>query len=178
MLKPIEIACELNNTMLPEVALHVGVRRRLVQIRISRFGSDISDRPLLPKRGCKHFQRDDVPLSQFVRIRYHGQILMAKPLKVGRPEFLNRGATSVSRLCSDDRLNCFVQAYIRVTSLAVVGSVNLACLLVEQGLLVESDGSYVLTQDYVFGSPFTAAMVLLGRTSNGRIEWKDSMGRH
>jgi hypothetical protein len=49
--------------------------------------------------------------------------------------------------------------------------------LVQQGLLVESGDGYVLTQDYVFSSPSTAAMVLLGRTANGRIEWKDSNGR-
>jgi hypothetical protein len=34
-----------------------------------------------------------------------------------------------------------------------------------------------LTEDYVFPSPSTAAMVLLGRTSNGRIEWKTADGR-
>ena len=33
-----------------------------------------------------------------------------------------------------------------------------------------------LTQDYVFSSPSTAAMVLLGRTANGRVEWKRSDG--
>ena len=39
------------------------------------------------------------------------------------------------------------------------------------------DGRYLrLTQDYVFGSPSMASMVLLGRTANGRIEWKTSTG--
>ena len=33
------------------------------------------------------------------------------------------------------------------------------------------------TQDYRFDSPSTAAGVILGRTANGRIEWKDSGGR-
>jgi Domain of unknown function (DUF4357) len=35
---------------------------------------------------------------------------------------------------------------------------------------------YVFTQDQVFGSPSTAAGVILGRTANGRIEWKNSEG--
>jgi hypothetical protein len=47
----------------------------------------------------------------------------------------------------------------------------------ECGLLVPAANGYTLTQDYVFGSPSSAAMVLLGRTDNGRIEWKDSAGR-
>lgn len=33
-----------------------------------------------------------------------------------------------------------------------------------------------LTEDYVFPSPSTAAMVLLGRTANGRVEWKSIEG--
>jgi len=34
-----------------------------------------------------------------------------------------------------------------------------------------------LSQDYVFTSPSTAAAVVLGRSANGRIEWKDARGR-
>jgi Domain of unknown function (DUF4357) len=42
----------------------------------------------------------------------------------------------------------------------------------------QSDGSgYRLSQDYVFDSPSTAAGVLLGRSANGRLEWKDMKGR-
>jgi hypothetical protein len=33
------------------------------------------------------------------------------------------------------------------------------------------------SQDYVFSSPSTAAAVVLGRSANGRVEWKDSQGR-
>ena len=48
--------------------------------------------------------------------------------------------------------------------------------LAEAGVLL-ADGEHLrLTQDYVFGSPPLAAMVLLGRTSNGRIEWKSAAG--
>ncbi|MCE9581794.1 MAG: DUF4357 domain-containing protein [Planctomycetes bacterium] len=34
-----------------------------------------------------------------------------------------------------------------------------------------------LTQDFTFASPSNAAGVLLGRTANGRIEWKTEDGR-
>jgi len=39
-----------------------------------------------------------------------------------------------------------------------------------------ADG-YRFTQDYVFSSPSTAAAVVLGRSANGRVEWKDGQGQ-
>jgi hypothetical protein len=49
--------------------------------------------------------------------------------------------------------------------------------LLERGIL-KAEGDYVkMTQDYVFDSPSTAAGVLLGRSSNGHIEWQDDQGR-
>jgi len=49
--------------------------------------------------------------------------------------------------------------------------------LLAQGVLADAGAVYRLTQDYTFNSPSTAAGVLLGRSSNGRIEWKDATGR-
>lgn len=49
--------------------------------------------------------------------------------------------------------------------------------LIDQGLLVLADGRYVLSQDYIFNSPSTAAGILLGRPANGRVEWKDERGK-
>ena len=45
-----------------------------------------------------------------------------------------------------------------------------------QGVIADIGQSYAFTQDQVFGSPSTAAGVILGRTANGRIEWKNSEG--
>ncbi len=39
------------------------------------------------------------------------------------------------------------------------------------------DGEYQFTQDCSFSSPSTAADVVLGRSANGRIEWKATDGR-
>jgi hypothetical protein len=50
-------------------------------------------------------------------------------------------------------------------------------VLLDQGVFVDEDKHYRLTQDYTFNSPSTAAGVLLGRSANGRIEWKDAQGR-
>jgi hypothetical protein len=49
--------------------------------------------------------------------------------------------------------------------------------LLSKGVLQDSGAVYRLTQDYTFNSPSTAAGVLLGRSSNGRVEWKDAKGR-
>ncbi|MBK9303343.1 MAG: GIY-YIG nuclease family protein [bacterium] len=49
--------------------------------------------------------------------------------------------------------------------------------LLQQKVLEPSGTGYRLTQDYTFNSPSTAAGVLLGRSSNGRTEWKDAKGR-
>lgn len=49
--------------------------------------------------------------------------------------------------------------------------------LLEQGVLEDAGTVFRLTQDYLFNSPSTAAGVLLGRSANGRTEWKDVSGR-
>ncbi len=49
--------------------------------------------------------------------------------------------------------------------------------LIRQGVMVPSGDNFVFTQDYVFGSPSTAAAVLMGRSANGRVDWKTQDGR-
>lgn len=49
--------------------------------------------------------------------------------------------------------------------------------LIEDGVFDISGEPWVFAQDYTFSSPSTAAAVILGRSANGRIEWKDSAGR-
>lgn len=49
--------------------------------------------------------------------------------------------------------------------------------LLTKGVLIQVGESLELTQDYVFSSPSTAAGVFLGRSANGRTEWKDENGR-
>ncbi len=49
--------------------------------------------------------------------------------------------------------------------------------LVKTGVLADAGEVFRLAQDYPFNSPSNAAGVLLGRTANGRIEWKDAKGR-
>jgi hypothetical protein len=46
-----------------------------------------------------------------------------------------------------------------------------------KGVIVDNGPVYAFTQDQVFNSPSTAAGVVLGRTANGRIEWKNKEGK-
>ncbi len=54
---------------------------------------------------------------------------------------------------------------------------QLRAALLEKGLFIEAGKQLRLTEDSVFASPSTAAMVMLGRTANGRIEWKTADGQ-
>lgn len=54
---------------------------------------------------------------------------------------------------------------------------DLRLALVAQGVLTNAGEVFRLEQDYTFASPSTAAGVLLGRSANGRAEWKDAKGR-
>jgi hypothetical protein len=48
--------------------------------------------------------------------------------------------------------------------------------LIRQGVLARQDNQVVLLQDYEFKSPSQAAGLLLARSANGRLDWKDSAG--
>jgi len=48
--------------------------------------------------------------------------------------------------------------------------------LIESDVLIEQNGDLKFTQDYLFNTPSGAAAVVLGRTANGWIEWKDKNG--
>lgn len=54
---------------------------------------------------------------------------------------------------------------------------ELRSTLHNSGILIPSDAGSIFKQDYEFQSPSTAAAVVLARTANGRIEWKDATGR-
>ena len=49
--------------------------------------------------------------------------------------------------------------------------------LIDSKILVEDCGVLVFKEDYVFGSPSTAAATVLGRRANGWTEWKNKEGK-
>jgi hypothetical protein len=54
---------------------------------------------------------------------------------------------------------------------------DLRTALITNGVLKPSGEGFAFAQDYVFPSPSTAAGVILGRSSNGRTEWKAADGK-
>ena len=48
--------------------------------------------------------------------------------------------------------------------------------LIDKGVLALNGDKYIFTQDYTFNSPSTASGVIMGRTSNGKKDWKNSKG--
>jgi hypothetical protein len=49
--------------------------------------------------------------------------------------------------------------------------------LIDSKILVEEGGVLVFSEDYIFGSPSTAAATVLGRRANGWTEWKNKEGK-
>lgn len=49
--------------------------------------------------------------------------------------------------------------------------------MVKDGLFTKDENSFVLTQDYTFTSPSKAGCIFLGRSCNGRVEWKNGDGK-
>ncbi len=58
----------------------------------------------------------------------------------------------------------------------VRGMYDIRKKLIESGVLQKEDTCFRFSQDYSFSSPSTAAAVVMGRSANGRIEWKDKTG--
>jgi hypothetical protein len=49
--------------------------------------------------------------------------------------------------------------------------------LIDEGILVSKDGYLEFTDDYIFSSPSTAAVMVMGRNANGLTEWKSKDGK-
>lgn len=58
----------------------------------------------------------------------------------------------------------------------VPGMYELRRQLIENSVLARNGTDYAFSQDYTFTSPSTAAAVVLGRSANGRTEWRDESG--
>lgn len=63
-----------------------------------------------------------------------------------------------------------------VPSYATSAGIKVRQRLLDQGILKQEGDRVVFQRDHLFNSPSTAAQMLLGRTANGWIEWKDAKG--
>lgn len=89
-----------------------------------------------------------------------------------------RGAKATGREVGDGFI-VFKGSRARVTEVASIHKYmsDLRRQLQERGVLVEEGDGLVFTQDYRFGSPSSAAGVLVGASANGRLAWRDTEGR-
>jgi hypothetical protein len=65
---------------------------------------------------------------------------------------------------------------IRTTGFVSNSCIGLRDSLVQQGVLNNVSDPWIFTQDYTFESPSMAASAVLGRSANGRIEWRTKDG--
>jgi len=49
--------------------------------------------------------------------------------------------------------------------------------LLESDSVIEEQGRYILSKDILFSSPSAAAVVIMGRSANGLLEWKNNSGK-
>jgi Domain of unknown function (DUF4357) len=69
------------------------------------------------------------------------------------------------------------QAVVEVVTSCAPYLKQLREAMVANGVLASKNGILIFTQDYLFGSPSTAAGVVLGRSTNGREAWKTKDGK-
>jgi hypothetical protein len=115
----------------------------------------------LPVVGVNFFEKSkaDVPKSQELILKAKG--IEARGVDSAEGFVVRAGSQAVKEEVPS------IHPYLR----------ELRQLLLDQGVLVDAGDVYRLSQDYTFNSPSTAAGVLLGRSANGRAEWKDAKGR-
>lgn len=49
--------------------------------------------------------------------------------------------------------------------------------LIDEGIVQSSDNKLIMKRDYLFSSSSTAAMIIMGRSANGLVEWKLDSGK-
>jgi len=49
--------------------------------------------------------------------------------------------------------------------------------LISEGVIVKEQGRLIIKQDYLFSSSSSAAMIIMGRSANGLVEWKMKSGK-
>ena len=116
---------------------------------------------IYPVLGVQVFQKAEQQPSSSVRLH-----LIGKDTKAEGTETADGFVVYAGSLARADA----------VPSIHAYGA-QLRAALADKGFFVE-DGKYLrLTEDYVFSAPSTAAMVMLGRTANGRLEWRTAEGQ-
>jgi hypothetical protein len=115
----------------------------------------------LPLLGISLFNAPAAPASLKTDLNVRGKGIEARGTETPQGFLVRRGSGAAAHevpSCHD---------YLR----------ELRAALLANGVLRASGDRLEFTQDYVFSSPSTAAGVVLGRSANGRIEWKTPSGQ-
>ncbi|HMZ67020.1 MAG TPA: DUF4357 domain-containing protein, partial [Leptospiraceae bacterium] len=49
--------------------------------------------------------------------------------------------------------------------------------LMNENIIKKTNEKFLLSKDYIFSSPSTAATIVMGRSANGKTEWKLENGK-
>lgn len=147
--------CELDNANVPQVST-------LSEADAADADSFLEDLLLcLPVVGVTVFEKAQVAAAKGGDLLLKARGLEARGVDSPEGFVVRAGSTAVKAEVPS------IHAYL----------VDLRRALLNKGVLADAGEVYRLTQDYTFNSPSTAAGTLLGRTANGRLEWKDAQGR-
>ena len=115
----------------------------------------------LPVLGIAVFHSSSVGSPMAKNLHLSGKGALAEGIETSEGFVVRAGSTGVK----DETPSC--HTYLK----------QLRSALFSNGVTAPTKEGFVFTQDYVFASPSTAAGVVLGRASNGRIEWKTKEGK-
>lgn len=115
-------------------------------------------------------------ISAFEKAKAESQVSVARQMTVRGKGIVASGVDGTNGFVVKAGSQAVLEA---VPSMAehVRGMYDLRLDLIKSGVMIPDVGHYVFAQDYAFSSPSTAAAVVLGRSANGRVEWKDAAGR-
>lgn len=89
-----------------------------------------------------------------------------------------RGADAIGKRALDGFVVLKASLIATETVPSFPKSVNiLRADLISSGVISDKDGKMEFVNDYLFSSPSAAAMVVMGRSANGLVEWKDKSGK-
>lgn len=121
---------------------------------------------ILPVLGIQAFEQSSQPNSDRASIELFCQIRGANANGHDSPQgfVVHRGSTTSADVTPSLRDHFPHVAKLRDD-------------LQKSGVLEKEGSTLHFTQDYTFSSPSLASALVIGRSSNGRIDWKDSNGR-
>jgi hypothetical protein len=147
--------CELENAKIPE-------RSSLSEADVAEVEGFLSEMLLcFPVLGLPAFEEAPAAPKARIRLVTSGKGAKAAGFESEEGFVVEKGSTAV--LSETPTIPAFASGLRRQ--------------LLDAGVLRATSEVFVFEQPYVFSSPSTASTVVLGRNTNGRLEWCDERGR-